>query len=116
MTKIDPKTIIQQENAKQFITDYWTTRAVQFKKLRQEELRSEKMQQWQDEICRRLPSQKPLKILDIGCGAFEALPCHSQKVLGHRTNSFNQCFLNNSVGVLAALHPCCRCGSLPGPA
>ena len=94
MTKIDPKTIIHQENAKQFITDYWTTRAVQFKKLRQEELRSEKMQQWQDEICRRLPSQKPLKILDIGCGAFEALPCHSQKVLGHRTNSFNQCFLN----------------------
>ena len=46
MTKIDPKTIIHQENAKQFITDYWTTRAVQFKKLRQEELRSEKMQQW----------------------------------------------------------------------
>ena len=69
MTKIDPKTIIHQDNAKEFIIDYWTTRAVQFKKLRQEELRSEKMKQWQDEICRHLPPKKPLKILDIGCGA-----------------------------------------------
>ena len=69
MTKIDANTIIHRHDAKEFITNYWTKRAPKFKEIRKEELRSEKMQQWQDEICRHLPPQKPLKILDIGCGA-----------------------------------------------
>ena len=69
MTQISEKSIIHRQNAKEFIEDYWTKRAPGFKSLRREELQSEKMRQWQEEICRHLPTGKPLKILDIGCGA-----------------------------------------------
>ena len=69
MTQISEKSIIHRQNAKEFIEDYWTKRAPGFKSLRREELQSEKMRQWQEEICRHLPVEKPLKILDIGCGA-----------------------------------------------
>ena len=69
MTQISEKSIIHRQDAKEFIEDYWTKRAPGFKSLRREELQSEKMRQWQEEICRHLPTEKPLKILDIGCGA-----------------------------------------------
>ncbi|MBQ7418273.1 MAG: class I SAM-dependent methyltransferase [Acidaminococcaceae bacterium] len=69
MTQISEKSIIHKENAKEFIENYWTKRASGFKNLRREELQSDKQQQWQEEICRHLPSGRKLKILDIGCGA-----------------------------------------------
>lgn len=69
MTQISEKSIVHRHNAKEFIEDYWTKRAPGFKSLRREELQSEKMQQWQEEICHHLPAGKLLKILDIGCGA-----------------------------------------------
>ena len=69
MTQISEKSIIHRQNAKEFIEDYWTKRAPGFKNLRREELQSEKMRQWQEEICCHLPAGKLLKILDIGCGA-----------------------------------------------
>lgn len=67
---------------KEFITSYWTERAVDFMKLRQEELHSPKYALWKDEISKHLPKEnKTLKILDIGCGAgfFSILLAH----LGH---------------------------------
>jgi len=69
MTQISAKNIIHRDDAKDFIEDYWTKRAPKFKALRREELQSEKMKLWQEEICRHLPFRKSLKILDIGCGA-----------------------------------------------
>lgn len=69
MTQISEKSIIHRDNAKEFIEDYWTKRAPGFKKLRKEELQSEKLQQWQEEIGSHLPPRQSLKILDIGCGA-----------------------------------------------
>lgn len=58
-----------EANAKAYIADYWKERAAGFKKLRQQELASEKYALWQQEIASRLPQGKALKILDIGCGA-----------------------------------------------
>ena len=69
MTLINEKNIIRRDDAKEFIEDYWTKRTPKFCELRKEEMQSEKMFQWKEEICRHLPSQHGLKILDIGCGA-----------------------------------------------
>ena len=69
MTQSETKTDFNQMSDKELITDYWTKRAPAFKKQRQAELKSEKMLQWQTEICSRLPQKSGLSILDIGCGA-----------------------------------------------
>ena len=69
MSLIDKKTIHHRSDAKNFIEDYWTKRSPEFKKLRREELHSEKNELWKQEICRHFPFEKPLKILDIGCGS-----------------------------------------------
>lgn len=58
-----------EANAKTYIQNYWQDRAAGFMKLRQQELASEKYQLWQQEIARHLPQDRPLKILDVGCGA-----------------------------------------------
>ena len=68
MTQIEAKTDFTQMSDKELVVDYWTKRAPAFKKQRQEELKSEKMLQWQTEICSRLPQKSGLTILDIGCG------------------------------------------------
>ncbi|MBQ9698569.1 MAG: class I SAM-dependent methyltransferase, partial [Acidaminococcaceae bacterium] len=69
MTQSKTKTDFNQMSDKELVTDYWTKRAPAFKKQRQAELKSEKMLQWQTEICSRLPQKSGLTILDIGCGA-----------------------------------------------
>ena len=91
MTQISEKSIIHRKNAKAFIEDYWTKRAPGFKSLRREELQSEKMRQWQEEICRHLPAGKPLKILDIGCGAgfFSILLAAKSYDVTHRLNKIH---------------------------
>lgn len=58
-----------EAKAKAFIKDYWQERASGFMQLRQKELHSEKYKLWQQEIFKHLPQGKPLKILDVGCGA-----------------------------------------------
>jgi len=69
MSQISEKTILHRDDAKKMIEDYWTKRSPEFIKLRREELHSEKFLLWRQEICRHLPADKPLHILDIGCGA-----------------------------------------------
>ena len=69
MSRINKKTIHHRNDAKRFIEDYWTRRSPEFKKLRREELRSEKNELWRQEICSHFPPGKALKILDIGCGS-----------------------------------------------
>lgn len=58
-----------EAEAKTFIKDYWQERAAGFMQLRLKELHSEKYKLWQQEIAKHLPQGKPLKILDVGCGA-----------------------------------------------
>lgn len=69
MSSNTPENLHHEADAKAYITDYWKERASGFKKLRQQELASEKYALWQQEIASRLPHGKALKILDIGCGA-----------------------------------------------
>lgn len=69
MSLIDKKTIHHRADAKNYIEDYWTKRSPEFKKLRREELHSEKNELWRQEICKHFPPDKVLKILDIGCGS-----------------------------------------------
>lgn len=69
MSNNTPENLHHEANAKTFIKDYWNDRAAGFTKLRQQELLSEKYLLWQQEIARHLPEGKPLKILDVGCGA-----------------------------------------------
>ena len=69
MSLIDKKTIHHRTDAKNFIEDYWTKRSPEFKKLRKDELHSEKNELWKEEICSHFPPEKVLKILDIGCGS-----------------------------------------------
>lgn len=70
MTYISPATVTPDRNSKEYIVNYWHKRAADFSQLRQHELHSQKALLWQQEINRRLPvSNKPLRILDTGCGA-----------------------------------------------
>lgn len=50
------------------IVTYWTKRSHDFASLREKEQESETGLAWLAEISRNLPSGKPLKILDAGCG------------------------------------------------
>ena len=69
MSLINNTTILHRADAKNYIEGYWTKRSPEFKKLRKDELHSEKKALWQQEICGHLPPEKVLKILDIGCGS-----------------------------------------------
>lgn len=57
------------EIIKEEITRYWAERSGQFSTLRLAELNSEKREQWMEEILRYLPSDKSLRILDVGTGS-----------------------------------------------
>lgn len=60
---------MNKENAKDYIVEYWQERSPEFARLRKQELQSEKQLLWKQEIVAKLPSQGPLRILDVGCGA-----------------------------------------------
>jgi ubiquinone/menaquinone biosynthesis C-methylase UbiE len=59
----------ESEDIKPRVTKYWTDRAESFFAKRQHELDSPKSFKWLNEIKKKICSEKPLKILDVGCGA-----------------------------------------------
>lgn len=65
----------QPEEIKETVQAYWTKRADGFFRLRQDEIESRKAALWLNEITKKLPQDRPLNILDVGCGAgfFEVL-------------------------------------------
>lgn len=69
MTLITKNTVKKRADAKQYIRDYWSDRADQFAKLREQELNSNKYQRWEQELLRHLPGDRKLRILDAGCGS-----------------------------------------------
>ena len=50
------------------IQKYWTKRAESFFELRHEEIESNKAGRWLSEIKKYIPSDRKIKVLDIGCG------------------------------------------------
>lgn len=58
-----------EKKPKSYIRDYWGNRADSFKEQRRKELHSDKLALWKEEILEQLPQDRPLRILDIGCGA-----------------------------------------------
>lgn len=69
MSELNKESMLTCGHLKEKITGYWTKRAESFSNLRQGELHSNKYQRWEEEIKSQLPAGKPLKILDVGCGA-----------------------------------------------
>lgn len=68
------KIIHPKGDEKEYIQSYWDDRAKSFSDLRRLELKSEKTQLWFEELLRHVEPlsqalQRPLRILDIGCGA-----------------------------------------------
>lgn len=61
--------MLEVNNKKEFIQDYWSGRSKDFANLRKAELQSNKYQRWEEEIKSQLPNQSKLKILDVGCGS-----------------------------------------------
>ena len=59
----------ESEDIKPRVTRYWTNRADSFFVQRQHELDSPKAHKWLSEIKKKIGTKKPLKILDVGCGA-----------------------------------------------
>lgn len=60
--------IRQADDRKERITNYWTKRSDSFLEQRRAELHSPLAGRWLEQIEKYLPSQKKLKILDVGCG------------------------------------------------
>lgn len=58
----------QYDERKERIVRYWGKRSESFLAQRRAELHSPMAQRWMDEISRRLPKDRKLKILDVGCG------------------------------------------------
>ena len=58
-----------KDGRKERITTYWTKRSDSFKEQRQRELHSVLAKRWEEEILQRIPRDRKLKILDVGCGA-----------------------------------------------
>lgn len=58
----------ESEDIKDKVESYWTKRAESFFELRHDEIESEKASRWYGEIRKLLPADKPLRILDVGCG------------------------------------------------
>ena len=59
----------ESDEIKPRVTEYWTNRADSFFVQRQHELKSSKAYKWLSEIKKKISAEKPLKILDVGCGA-----------------------------------------------
>lgn len=59
----------QSSEIKEKTVQYWTKRAESFYDLRHEELESNKAPRWLNEIKRQIGTEKPLRILDVGCGS-----------------------------------------------
>ena len=64
----------EPSDVKEKVKSYWTKRSDSFSKHKHAEMHSEKNKLWREEFKNKL-GEKPLKILDVGCGAgfFEAV-------------------------------------------
>lgn len=58
----------KKDERKEKIANYWTKRSDSFREQRRAELHSEMADKWMQELEKFLPN-RPLKILDVGCGA-----------------------------------------------
>ena len=65
----------EPEDVKIKVKDYWKKRSEIFSEARHGELHSSKSELWKEELLSKLPQQKGLRILDVGCGTgyFEML-------------------------------------------
>lgn len=63
ITQDDPKEI------KEKVTGYWAKRSRSFSETKHDEAHSYKSSLWREEIMSKLPGDRPLRILDVGCGA-----------------------------------------------
>jgi predicted deacylase/ubiquinone/menaquinone biosynthesis C-methylase UbiE len=59
----------QYDERKERIVRYWGKRSESFLAQRKAELHSSMAERWREEISRRLPKDRRLKILDVGCGS-----------------------------------------------
>ena len=59
----------EADDIKEKVENYWTKRADGFFNLRHDEIESNKADRWLKEIEKYLPTDRSLKILDVGCGA-----------------------------------------------
>lgn len=57
------------DDRKERITEYWAKRSESFREQRRKELNSPLAERWLREIKKKLPVEKKLKILDVGCGS-----------------------------------------------
>ena len=70
MSKLEHMTFKDEsEDIKPRVTKYWTNRADSFFVQKQHELDSPKATKWLNEIKNKICAEKPLRILDVGCGA-----------------------------------------------
>ena len=58
----------EAKDIKEKVESYWTKRADGFFDLRHDEIESEKAGRWLAEIEKLIPADRPLNILDVGCG------------------------------------------------
>ena len=56
------------DDRKERITEYWGKRSDSFLEQKKRELHSPMADRWLSEISRQVPWDRPLKILDVGCG------------------------------------------------
>lgn len=56
------------DDRKERITEYWGKRSESFLEQKKRELHSAMADRWLSEISRQIPWDRPLKILDVGCG------------------------------------------------
>ncbi len=59
----------EADDIKDKVESYWTKRAAGFFDLRHDEIESNKAERWLEEIKKSIPTDKKVKILDVGCGA-----------------------------------------------
>ena len=75
----------EADDIKEKVESYWTKRADGFFNLRRDEIESNKADRWVEFILKELPQNRPLNILDVGCGTgfFEIILGRlSHKIIG----------------------------------
>ena len=68
MSDINRDSVHSENNAKEYIRDYWQERADDFAELRRKELKSPKHRLWEEEIKEKLKGRPKGRVLDVGCG------------------------------------------------
>lgn len=63
------KIVKKQDDRKDRIVHYWGKRSESFREQKKAELHSKMAERWSKEMNRHIPSDRTLKILDVGCGS-----------------------------------------------